>query len=232
MTKTTGKLPPRRYWTEAETELLRHHYADSLTRDLAKVLGMTEDRVLRKAHDMGLHKNVEIIRQMARERSSDPHHGGRLHRFQPGQAPANKGKKMPKGWAPGNMAATQFKVGLRPHTWVPIGSYTINPDGYLDRKVSDEPGTPRHVRWHPVHRLVWEHAHGPVPRGHVVVFRPGRFTNVLAKITLDRLELVSRAELMKRNSVHRLPPEMLPIVRLRASLTREINQQTKEATNG
>jgi hypothetical protein len=33
--------------------------------------------------------------------------------------------------------------------------------------------------WVAVHRLVWEQAHGPVPPGHIVVFRPGRHTTDL-----------------------------------------------------
>lgn len=63
---------------------------------------------------------------------------------------------------------TQFKKGSRPHTWLPIGSVRVVPGGsahttwILEKKVNDLPG-PNHVRWHPVHRLVWEAANGPVP---------------------------------------------------------------------
>ena len=106
----------------------------------------------------------------------------------------------------------------------PIGTLRINYDGYLDRKVSDLPGPP-HRRWHPVHRLVWEAAHGPVPKGHVVVFLPGKFSNIEHEITLDRVELITRRELMRRNSVHTVqPPELARITQLRGALARQINR--------
>ena len=82
------------------------------------------------------------------------------------------------------------------------------------------------MRWTAVHRLVWEAAHGPIEPGYVVVFRPGRRSANLDEITLDALELVTRAELMGRNSVHNLPPELVQIAQLRGVLNRKINQRT------
>jgi hypothetical protein len=125
------------------------------------------------------------------------------------------------------MAQTQFKDGSRPHTWVPVGSYRINGDGYLDRKVNDLPG-PNTVRWKPVHRLVWSDAHGPVPEGCTVVFKPGRRTTVLELITVDAVECITRAELMARNSIHNLPPALVEIHQLRGTLKRAINRKAKE----
>ena len=84
-------------------------------------------------------------------------------------------------------------------------------------------------RWVAVHRLVWEAAHGPVPDGHVVVFLPGKRTAELDGITLDVVELVTRRELMRRNSVHQMPKELVELVRLRGVLTRQINTKAKEA---
>lgn len=218
----------RKKWSEVEVKLLRWAYADSLTADIAKALGRPVGQVYAKAGKLGLSKGEKFL---ATDRSGRIFKGGKLGlatQFKPGQVPANKGQHHPKGWAPGKMASTQFKAGNRPHTWVPIGSYRINADGYLERKLNDLPGE-SHVRWFPVHRLVWIEANGPVPDGHVVVFKPGRRTTALEAITLDAVELVSRRELMARNTVHRLPDELLPVVRLRAQLTREINRRTKEA---
>ena len=81
-----------------------------------------------------------------------------------------------------------------------------------------------------MHRLVWEAACGAVPDGHIVVFRPGRKTTDPDKITLDALELLTRAENMRRNSVHsKYPPEVARLVQLRGALTRQINRKAKEA---
>lgn len=220
-------MSARRYWTTVELELLRRHYADSHTTDIAQALGRDPRQVLAKANAMGLHKTRAFIAEVARERTLRPEHGGRATQFRKGQAPANKGVKQPPGWAPGNMAATRFKPGNRPQTWVPVGSYTVNGDGYLDQKVNDDPG-PRHVRWKPVHRLVWEAAHGPVPAGHAVVFKPGMKSTQLEKITLDTVELVTRAELMRRNSVQRYGRELANLMQLRGQLVRQINLKHKE----
>jgi len=66
------------------------------------------------------------------------------------------------------MAATQFKKGDRlgaaQHNYVPIGSLRVSKDGYLERKVTDDPSFVPNRRWVSVHRLVWEAAHGPVPQ--------------------------------------------------------------------
>lgn len=218
----------RRKWLEWETELLTRNFADSRTCDLAKVLDRTEARVLAKANKLGLKKSRTLIAEMARERTSAPGHGGLATRFKPGTVPPNKGKKMPEGWAPGRMASTQFKPGSKPVTTLPIGSFRVVEGEVLEQKYSDEPGPPG-KRWRAYGRLVWEAANGPVPEGHAVVFKPGMKTLAPALVTLDRLELVTRAELMQRNTIHQMPPQLAEIARLRGSLKRAINHKAKEA---
>jgi len=219
---------PRRYWTPAEEALMREHYATRRTDELARELGRDPKRVLAKAASMGLKKTRELKSEMAREHSARPDHGGRAHQFKPGLVPWNKGTHFDSG---GRSAETRFKPGQKPHTWVPVGSYRIvqNKSGgpQLERKVNDLPG-PNSVRWHPVHRLVWEEAHGPVPDGYIVVFRAGKKTTELADITLDAVECITRAELMRRNTIHRLPPEFAEVARLKATLQRVINTRTRK----
>lgn len=224
MTKSRGIRPPKHFWQPWQEDFLRQNYANALTVDLAKVLGMAVKRVLAKANAMGLHKSVELIAETARQRTLQPGHGSHATRIKPGQQPWNKGTHYVAG---GRSAETRFKPGKRPHTWVPVGSYTVV-EGVLEQKVNDLPG-PKHVRWKPVHRLVWEKEHGPVPSGHAVVFRPGRKTTDPAQITPDALELLSRAQLMARNTCHNMPPELARLVQLRGVLNRTINAKAKEA---
>lgn len=209
-------------------EFLRRNYANSSTEALAAVLKVTEKKLLAKANDMGLHKTREHLAQVARERTTAPGHGSVHSRFQPGIVPHNKGKKMPEGWAPGRMASTQFKPGCKPVTTLPIGSFRVVDGDILEQKYSDEPGPPG-KRWRAYGRLVWEAANGPVPDGHAVVFKPGMKTLQPELVTLDRLELVTRAELMQRNTIHQMPPQLAEISRLRGSLKRAINHKAKEA---
>lgn len=66
-----------------------------------------------------------------------------------------------------------------------------------------------------------------MPPGHAVVFLPGRRTTELERITLDAIELVTRAELMKRNTLHRLPPEVVDLCRLRGRLLAKIKRMER-----
>lgn len=224
-----------RYWREWQLDLVRRYYADVPTQAIAEAIGRSLTTVYQKARKMGLLKSPELVSLMAAFEMQDPNHGGRAHQFQKGIVPANKGLRRP-GFAPGRMASTQFKAGDRPHTWVPVGSHRVVRAGsrsrefIVERKVNDLPG-PYTVRWKPVHAIVWQEAHGPVPDGHVVVFKPGMKTVDPELITLDRLELVTRRELMERNSFHNsMPPELRRIVQLRGVLTRQINRR-REAEN-
>ncbi len=223
MTKTRNILSPRHRWTRDQVEHLRQHYADTLTVDLAATLGIRASRILAKANELGLHKTTALIAETARRRTMTPGHGSLASRIQPGAVPWNKGIEGQR-----LSIATEFKPGNRPHTWVPVGSYRVNADGYLDRKVADEGGPNK--RWQPVHRLLWIEAHGEIPAGHIVTFKPGRRTADLAQITLDAVELVTRAENMRRNSYHtNYPPELRSLVQVRGALNRTINRKAKEA---
>lgn len=106
--------------------------------------------------------------------------------FEKGHVPHNKGKHT--GSYPG-MVATQFKDGHMPHNHRPVGSERVNRDGYLERKTA-EPKT-----WRLVHVINWEVVHGPVPKGHAVIFKDGDRTNP----DISNLLLVTRAELARMN---------------------------------
>lgn len=226
MTKSRGILAPRRPWSEVELELLRRNYADSRTEDLALVLGRTLSQVYTKARKVGLAKSEAYLASPAACRLRRGDNVGKAHRFEKGHVPANKGLRRP-GWNAGRMRETQFQKGQMPHTWKPIGSLRINADGYVDRKVSDTGYPPRD--WVGVHRLVWIDAHGPIPAGHVITFKPGRRTTDVDAITVDSLELTSRADLARRNHARNLGPEYVKVVQLRGAITRQINKRLKEA---
>lgn len=144
---------------------------------------------------------------------------GRTGRFEKGNTPHNKGKK---GWAAGgNSIKTRFRKGNRPQTWVPIGSERITKDGILQRKISDT-GYPQRD-WKSAHALLWEQHHGPIPKGHIVRFRNGDKSD----IRIENLELVSRAENMRRNSIHNLPEALADVIRIKGVLNRRINERTR-----
>jgi len=102
-------------------------------------------------------------------------------------------------------------------------------NGVLEKKVTDDPSLYPARRWRPVARLVWEGVHGPIPQGHAVVFLPGRSSLIESDITIDSLELVTRRDLMLRNSRHtRYPPELNQIIQLKAAVVRKVNNRIKK----
>nr|WP_315206812.1 hypothetical protein [uncultured Albidiferax sp.] len=111
---------------------------------------------------------------------------------------------------------------------MPVGSYRINSDNVLELKVNDLPGA-NHVRWHPVARLVWIKANGPVPANHIVVFKAGRATTVLERITPDAVECISRGENARRNHPRTKSPELAQLVQLKGAITRQVNRIHREA---
>lgn len=173
-----------------------------------------------KAKAMGLSRSAEYLASEHACRLRRDNNPGIATRFQAGQQPWNAGVK---GYKPGGRAPeTQFKKGHKPHTWNPIGHERITKDGYLQRKMTDTGYTPNDYRM--VHHLVWEQHHGPVPKGHAIVFKDRDKAN----IEIENLELITRAELCRRNSIHRYPPELKQAIRTLAKLKRTIEDTTNE----
>lgn len=214
--RVVGSAMTRTIWSpEQDAELVRR-YPHEHTADIARDVGHPVRSCYNRAHHFGLKKTPEYLA------SPDAHRcdgrKGMNTRFQPGQASWNKGKSYQAG---GRSVETHFQKGQKPHTWRPVGTERVTEDGYLQRKVSDTGNTVHD--YVEVHRLVWQEHHGPIPPGHVVVFRDRNRTNC----AIENLELISRAELARRNSIHRLPPELKEMSRLLGSITREINKQEK-----
>jgi hypothetical protein len=109
---------------------------------------------------------------------------GRDTRFRPGQTSFNKGQK-----GIHFSRKTEFKKGNRPWNWRPVGSERINADGYAEVKIRNP------NKWKTKHRIIWEKAHGKIPRGGVIIFADGNRLNM----RLNNLLLVSRSELSVMN---------------------------------
>ena len=109
--------------------------------------------------------------------------------FKKGHVPINKGTK---GMFPNAGGSTRFKKGHRPANWKPVGSERCNVDGYWEVKVAE----PR--KWKMKHVVMYEKEHGPVPKGHIVIFLDGNKNN----LTLENLALISRAVHARRNQMN------------------------------
>lgn len=222
----------KRTWTAHSEDQLRDLYPDMPTERVAQILGRSVSSVYRQAAALNLRKS---------EAFNASEHSGRIRRgrtdlrmvatqFQPGLTPWNKGVPGSTGHHE-NTRATQFKA-RRPEesrNYLTIGSLRVTRDGILERKMTDDRSIVPARRWTAVHRLVWEAANGPVPEGHIIVFRPGHRTTQEAEITADRLECISRAENARRNHPARKSPELAKLVQLKGAITRQVNRIAKES---
>lgn len=200
------KAPKREHWTNAEIAILRRWYPHEYTREVvARLPGRSVGQVYAKANGLGLRKTPELIaRQLSDEAKRLPI-AGAAHRFQKGLVPPNKGLRRP-GWHAGRMRETQFKKGQWPVNKDPgffvLGALRVNSDGYIDirmdfprKKTATRPGS---NGWRTLHSVLWEDAHGPIPPGHIVVFKPGVDR---LDVELANLECITLAENMRRNTI-------------------------------
>jgi hypothetical protein len=228
MTKSRNLRAPHRPWTPAELAVVRRDYANTRTQEIATALARSYAAVVRMANALGLYKSAQFLQSPVSGRLDGTQ--GACARFAKGMQPWNKGLHYDPGgdkrtrYQPGNISGRAAQLLL------PVGSERVNTDGVLVRKVSDTL-LPVHHRWRAVHRLVWEAAHGAVPAGHVVAFRPGRRTTDVALIALDALELLTRVQMMQRNTLHRYGPEVARAVQMGGALTRQINKFNKFTTD-
>jgi hypothetical protein len=201
---------------------MRARYPHELTASLARDLGRGLTAVYLRSKTLGLYKSQEFMASPEACRLRRGDHVGAAFRFTKGQTPFNKGLRRP-GWAPGRMSETQFKKGLPPATWMPIGSTRLI-DGYLYRKISDVRGVPHTVNWKLEHHRLWTAAHGPIPPGYAVAFKDGNRQHVV----LDNLELIARRQLMARNTVHNLPAPLPQTIQLLGALNRQIRRRSQQ----
>ncbi len=222
-------MTSRKPWSDEDKALLANLYPDRTAADIAQLLGRPVSQIYCTAARLGVKKSAEFFAGPASGRTDGTR--GKSSRFVKGHTSWNKGVPGICGTHP-NSRRTQFKKGemhgAAQHNYVPIGSHRISKDGYLERKINDDHPVPAR-RWVGVHRLVWEEARGPIPAGHVVCFLPGRRSAELEAITIDALELVSRAELARRNHPRSRSPELAALVQLKGAITRQVNRIAREA---
>ena len=109
-------------------------------------------------------------------------------KFRKGQAPHNKGKKMPKEVYE-KVKHTMFAKGNVPPNHRPVGSERISKDGYIEVKVA-EPN-----KWRLKQRVVYEEAKGKIPEGCTIILLDGNKRN----FDFDNLRCITRSELLYLN---------------------------------
>lgn len=205
-----------RNWTKREVAILRREYPHRSTARVARKLRRSVKAVYLRAHFEGLTKTAVYLSSDQSGRLSKLDQRGRAYRFQKGHKTWNKGLSVDIGGK-----ETRFRKGHMPQTWRPVGSERIDSDGILWRKVNDT--RDKAADWRPVHVLIWESAHGPLPRGRFVVFADRNRRN----FAVSNLISVTRAENMQRNTCHRYPKAVARLIQLRGALNRQINKRER-----
>ena len=199
--RPAGVSTKRNDWKEWEDRVLKSLYPRTPARHITTLLDRSFAAIKNRAATLGLKKDPDVTND---------------GRFQKGITPWNKGKNHPSS---GRSSETQFKRGSKPANWLPVGSERITKDGYLQRKMTDT-GAPNRD-FVPVHHLVWiEHTGRKVPRGHALIFKDGNKQN----FSITNLELLTRAQLMLRNSITTLPPDVREQVRLVGGFNRRLRR--------
>ncbi len=181
---TGGEKGKLRLFTRQQMVFIEEYYGDLGRKGITKALNIRFETRFTQSQVVGFIKNHKLYTE-------------RTGHFPPGHVPFNKGKK---GWqAGGRSVETQFQkgemAGAAQRNYKPIGSTRISKDGYLERKVTDDPNLVPARRWVGEHRLVWEAANGTIPDGYVVVFLDGDRLNV----GLENLRCVPRGVLQYLN---------------------------------
>lgn len=144
---------------------------------------------------------------------------GLTGRFEKGNVPPNKGRK---GYCAPGSEKGHFKKGHTPMNKLPIGTVLTKSDGYLWRKVGQGAR-----EWRQEHLIVWEAAHGPVPKGSVIIFLDGNVKNV----SINNLACVTKAENARlnqsklRSSNPRITEVGIAVAKLKTATARAARQR-------
>lgn len=203
-------------WTDEQIAYLLEHYADNTAQSVGVAIGRTTSQVHNKAYHLRLKKSHEFLAKAGRELASKE--SASVGRFKSGHQTWNKGIKGSTGLHESSRAQ-QFKTGQLPHNHHPIGYERLDCEGYLHRKITDTGHTKRDYRL--VHHIAWQSVHGEIPKGCYIVFVDGNKSN----FDISNLACLTKAENMKRNTIHRFSPELKEAIRLVRKLQKLIKQE-------
>jgi len=199
--------------TPAIDKFLLQNYLTYPVKQIAAMIGKSHTFVKTRLRQL----NLIIPREIIEKRKADS-------RYAKGSVSFNKGLKQTDFMSQEQItrsAKTRFKKGQTPHNTKADGCLTIRTDksgrAYQYYRIAQ--GV-----WQFLHVKVWIDNNGPVPDRMVIVFKDGNTMNC----TINNLEMISREELMQRNTIHRFPTELKEIIRLSNKLERTLKTKHDE----
>lgn len=187
-------------------------YPNNYTKDIAKQLKVSETTVYNIAFVNKIKKSEEFRKQELQKQAERLKIVGLKSRIKKGNIPLNKGLKMDAKTYE-KVKRTFFKVGHKPHNDKWDGYERINVEGYTEVRVNG--------KFILKNRLIYQQHYGNLDKNQIVIFKDGNKQN----FNIENLQVISRAENVARNSIHRYPEELKSLMRLNAKLKRKINQK-------
>lgn len=195
---------------------LKTHYLEVPEKMMARAVNKSGCFVRKRMQQLNLVVPGHIIEKRVKE-----------SRIQKGALPYNKSMRIEQfmsAEAIERCKKTRYKTGHLPHNTKNDLDVSIRPDKrgvkYLHIRVALG-------EWVPLHRYNWMRVYGEIPKGRKLLFKDRNPFNC----NVDNLELLTPADLMKRNSVHKYPAEIARIIQLRGVLNRQINKHLKRLKN-
>lgn len=205
----------KRFTTE-EDQFIKDHYLILPGGTMDKLLDRPKGTVRQRTKLLGLIVPEDLKAKFQAE-----------NMYRKGQVPANKGVTQDKWMSEAGrkrIKETQFKSGRLP--WNTKQKFEIG----IRQKKGEKPYLVIYLNAHRpkyLHRYIWELTNGTIPKGYNIVFKDRNTLNC----NIGNLELVSNADLLRRNSAHRFGPEIFKITQLRGALNRQINKRLKQLKN-
>jgi mRNA-degrading endonuclease RelE of RelBE toxin-antitoxin system len=206
----------KRIWSEDEIKIVKQMYADNPSILIAEKLNRSISQVYNCANRLGLKKSEEYRRLELQRQGEKLKKAGTAFRFNKGQEAFNKGKKMSDDLYK-KIKHTFFQKGLEPHNTKYNGHTRITKDGYQEIRI-------KKGKYRLLHIVNWENINGPLPKGYCLSCIDGDRTNTDA----SNWQLISRADNMKLNTIHRYPKEVKELIKLTSKIKRKIQNYEKQ----
>lgn len=193
-----------RIFTAEQVQFLRVNYWGRTVQELTDLFNQRFERAMTQRQIKSAVHNRHIV-------------CGRTGQYEKGSRPWNYGTK---GWGLTGRNRTTFAVGNAPANRKPVGTERLNVYGFIEIKVKErDPYTGFPTRYKLKHVHLWEQAHGPIPKRHVVAFIDGD----PAHCELENLMMIPRAVLLVLNQLGykaapaELKPSLLALAKLKAT---------------
>lgn len=201
----------KRLYTQQELDTIRTMFPDHYTMDIAKLINRSYDSVALQASRMGITKSKTFREQEYKRQGERIKIYGEKYRLKPGHIPHNKGVPMTQEMYE-KIKHSFFKPGNVPYNKRENGYEYTDGEGYIRVRIGNS-------KYKLKHHIIWEQHHGPIPKGHIIVFRDKNSHNC----AIENLEMITMAENMKRNQSKEYPQEIKETIKLINKLKKTIH---------